>query len=90
MIEYKMIGKDHRLVTLDNIQEVMNSIGNIFPQTDANESGLRKTYGINGESFHVYCGCMGPTIILPREHEESIKERLEVLAGLKFKDIKCQ
>jgi hypothetical protein len=90
MKEYRMIGENNRPVTLDNIKEVMESIGTIFPQTDASERGLRRTYGRNGESFHVYSGYTGPTIILPREHEESIKERLEVLAGLKFKDIKCQ
>jgi hypothetical protein len=90
MIEYKMIGENNRPVTLDNIREVMDSIGTIFPQTDANERGLRKTYGKNGEAFHVYCGYSKPTILLPKEHEESIKERLEVLIGLKFEEVKCQ
>lgn len=89
-VEYRIIGKNNRPVTLDNVREVMESIDTILPQTDANEMGLRKTFGKNGEAIHVYCGFTGPTILLPREHEESIKERLEVLAGLKFKDIKCQ
>lgn len=90
MKEYRMIGENNRPVTLDNIRDIMNSIGTIFPQTDANEMGLRKTYGRNGESFHVYCGYSKPTILLPKEHEESIKERLEVLIGLKFEEVKCQ
>jgi hypothetical protein len=90
MIEYRMIGENNLPVTLDNIRDVMNSIATIFPQTDANEMGLRKTYGKNGEAFHIYCGYNKPTILFPKEYEESIKERLEVLIGLKFEEVKCQ
>jgi hypothetical protein len=92
MIEYDLIGKDNRPVTLDNIGEVSKSIENIFPKTDEikNSEWTRKTFGINGEAFHVYAKYQGSRIILPKKYEESIKERLGVLAELKFGIIKCQ
>lgn len=84
-----MIGKDNLPVTFRNIEKVTKSIEKIFPETDASEiKGLRKTYGTNWESFYIINGYLGPTIVFPfSEHEESIKERLEVLAELKFMSI---
>jgi hypothetical protein len=89
-IEYKLIGKNNRLVTLDNMKETNESIGNIFPEIDSNKmrDELRKTYGINGETFYVYYRDRDSRIILQKKYEDSIKERLEVLVELKFMSLK--
>jgi len=89
MIEYKLIGKNNRPVTLDNYKETSKSIESIFPETDINKmgAGLRKTYGVNGESFHVYYGYKKTRIFLPQKERESIKERLEVIAELRLEEI---
>ncbi|MEK6833628.1 MAG: hypothetical protein AABY32_06300 [Nanoarchaeota archaeon] len=92
MIEYKLIGKNNRPVTIYNLEETNKSIGDIFPEIDTNKmsAGIRKTHGTNGEIFHIYYGERGSRIFLPREYEELIRERLEIIAELKFGEIKCQ
>jgi hypothetical protein len=92
MIEYKLFGENNRPVTIDNFEEANKSIESIFPITDTGKVGiaLRKNYGINGEAFYVYYGERGSRIILPRKYEESIKERLEVIAKLRLEKLKCQ
>lgn len=89
MIEYKLLGKDNLPVTLDQIREVSGSIEELFPETDKNNLGgkFRKTYGVNGETFHIYYGARDTRVFLPLKYQESIKEKLEVVAELKFKEI---
>jgi hypothetical protein len=91
MIEYILIGKNNRSVTIYNFEETNKSIETMFPQTETNKTrgGLRRTYGKNGEEFYVYYGENGSKIFLPND-EESIKEKLEVVAELKFEIVKCQ
>lgn len=88
MIQYKLVGMDNSSINRDKIREITASIGSAFPETDTSDiRGLRKTYGRNGESFHLYCGYMGPRIFLPKEHEEEIKGKLENITKLKFEKI---
>jgi hypothetical protein len=91
MKEYKIIEKDNHPVTNYNFKEIVQSIEDIFLKSDESEpKGLRVSFGRNGEEFHACRGYNGPRILLPEKYEESIKDRLEVIAGLKFGKIKCQ
>jgi hypothetical protein len=92
MIEYKLFDKNSRPIKLDDIRGINKSINDIFPENDTHKmsSTIRKTYGINGEAFHVYYGDRGTSIILPSRYEESIKEKLEFIAELKLEKTKCQ
>lgn len=90
MIEYKLIGRDNRPITINNLIETSKLIERMFTETDTNKlgAGLRKTYGVNEGAFYIYYRDKDTKILLPQEHEESIKERLEVVAELKFGEVK--
>lgn len=85
MIEYKLIGKDDKPVTLDKLNEVNSSIGKFFQETETNKmlGAIRKTYGVNGNAFHVYYKEKFSDIVLPKKYEEPIKKILSVKGGLK-------
>lgn len=94
MIEYKLLGGNNKLISIDEFKEVGNSINSIIPQTEESHSEylLRRTYGTNGETIHLIYGYNGPRIILPEtKYGETIKKRVKnVNDNLRFERVQCQ
>jgi hypothetical protein len=94
MIEYKLIGKNNRPVTIDNYEDMSKIITDTFPkmplEINKGYGFIRETRGVNGDAFSIYYRNRDTRVFIPSKDEDSIKERLEVLIGLKVKDIKCR
>ncbi|MGY4884938.1 MAG: hypothetical protein ACP5NZ_05155 [Nanobdellota archaeon] len=94
MIEYKLLGKNNKPLSIEEFKEVGNSINSIIPQAEESHSKylLRKTYGTNGETIHLIYGYNGPRIILPEtKYGETIKKRVKSINDkLKFERVQCQ
>jgi hypothetical protein len=92
MIEYKLLNKDHSPITLDDVNEIGETIGSIFPEQEQEKVGgkIRKTYCVNEQTFHIYYGYSCTDISLPIKYGKKIKKTLKELAQLKFERIQCQ
>jgi hypothetical protein len=86
MIEYKLLGKNDSPITIDNFEEVSETIKSAFPEmaveTRDMERSKRLTVGYNGNTFHAYCGIKGSQIFIPKQYNSLIKSKLES-TGLK-------
>jgi hypothetical protein len=92
MIEYKLFKENHSPVTLEDINEINDTVGSVFPEKEKERAGskIRETYGVNGNIFHIYFGYSSTDICLPIKYEKKIKKTLKELAQLKFERIQCQ
>jgi hypothetical protein len=94
MIEYQLYNKDYSPINRDNYEDISKVLTNLLPgmplEINKTERFIRETRGRNGEAVHIYYRDRDIRILIPEKDEESIKERLEVLAELKFERTKCQ
>lgn len=94
MNEYKLIGKNNRPVTREDYPETSKTLTSIFPkmplEINKRYRFIRETRGVNWKAFSTYYRDIDTRIFIPSKDEDSIKERLEVIAGLRLEEIKCQ
>ncbi len=84
MIEYSLMDKNNKPVTLDELREVDKAVGALFQEKETHDMSrtVRKTYGVNGQSFHIYYNEKASKIFLPKKYEEPIKNMLMDKGGL--------
>ncbi len=85
MIEYNLTRADNSSINLDNLEDINKLIISVFPETNVETNNMsaivRKTYGINGNAFHVYYRNKDTRIFIPKENI-LIKNKIES-TGLK-------
>jgi hypothetical protein len=93
-IEYKLLGKNNLPVTFEDFKNINESVKAVFNETDTThlKDGLRTTFGVNDEQFHLIYGYMGPSLIIPNtNYGEKIKKTIKNLDNnLRFRKIQCQ
>ena len=84
MIEYSLM-KNNKPLTIDELMEVSGVVGALFQETETHkmERTVRKTYGVNGQSFHIYYNERASKIFLPEKYEKQIRNMLSEKGGLK-------